>query len=237
MFVIETERLGKRFGTFVALQDIDMQVSSGDFFGCFGPNGAGKTTLLRLLTGQTAPSSGMARVFELDVARNPIAVKEKVGIVPEVEAPPSYLTSYEYLHFVGKIRKVRNLHERISRWLDFFELNEAETTLCRDLSRGMRQKLMLASAFIHSPKLLFLDEPFVNLDPIFQLRVREYLSDYVKEGGTVFMCSHLLEIAERLCNRICILHKGRIKLCGELDMLKKREGKGLEQLFLSLVNE
>ena len=235
MSIVSTRSLSKRFGEKVALDQVTLEVQQGDLFGLFGPNGAGKTTLLRILTGQLEQDSGTAQVIGLDVKSDPLGVKRLIGIVPEVESPPTYLTAYEYLYFVAKIRNVEDIDKKIDRWFDFFDLKDARDVICRDLSKGMRQKVMLASAFIHEPKLLFMDEPFINLDPIYQRKLREYLLGYVKDGGTVFMCSHLLEIAERLCNRAAIISEGRMVKSGTMAEIVKGE-KTLEDVFLKLVS-
>ena len=236
MSVINAKNLSKRFGQKQALDKVSFEVEEGDLFGLFGPNGAGKTTLLRILTGQLEQDSGDASVLGVEVRNDPLEVKRKVGIVPEVESPPTYLTAYEYLYFVARVRKIPDIEKNIDRWFDFFDLKEARDMICRDLSKGMRQKLMLASAFIHEPKLLFLDEPFINLDPIFQRKLREHLIEFVGEGGTVFMCSHLLEIAERLCSRAAIMSEGRIIHSGGMAELVKG-GARLEEVFLDLVGK
>ena len=234
MAVIEGRDLVKDYGGMKAIDRVSLTVNEGDFFGFFGPNGAGKTTLIRILTGQLEPTSGSAKVMGVDVVKEPIRVKELIGIVPEVESPPTYLTAYEYLYFVGKVRKLDNLEDRIDRWLTFFDLLEKKGTICKDMSKGMRQKVMLASAFIHEPKMLFLDEPFINLDPIYQRQLREYLEEFVEKGGTVFMASHILEISERLCNRLAIVNLGRVVAEGRIEDLL-REGENLERLFLRSV--
>jgi len=234
MSVLEARDITKEFGIMKALDRVSMSVEKGDFFGFFGPNGAGKTTLIRILTGQLEPSSGSVRVLGVDGVKEPLKVKELIGIVPEVESPPSYLTGYEYLYFVGKVRKLDNLEGRIDRWLSFFDLESKKGTICKDMSKGMRQKLMLASAFIHEPRLLFLDEPFINLDPIYQRTLREYLEEYISKGGTVFMASHMLEIAERMCNKLAIVNLGKVVAQGEISELVK-EGDNLERLFLRSV--
>jgi ABC-2 type transport system ATP-binding protein len=232
---IEVQGLQKRYSTVTALDDVSFQVPRGTFFGCFGPNGAGKSTLLKILTGQIPPTAGTARVLGLDVAESGVKVRERIGIVPEVESPPSYLTAYEFLYFVGQVRKVDDLESRIDRWLKFFDLEETKGTLCKDLSKGMRQKVMLSSAFLHEPRLLFLDEPFVNLDPIYQHRLREYLMGLREEGRTVFLCSHILEIAQKLCQEMVILNRGRVVAQGSVAELTRSED--LESLFLRTVGE
>src|SRR4030066_2069984 len=175
MAVIEGRDLVKDYGGMKALDRVSITVNEGDFFGFFGPNGAGKTTLIRILTGQLEPSSGSATVMGVDVVKEPMRVKELIGIVPEVESPPTYPTAYGDLYFVGKGRKLDKLEDRIDRWLTFFDLLEKKGTICKDMSKGMRQKVMLASAFIHGPGVLFIDDPFINLDPIYQRQLREYL--------------------------------------------------------------
>jgi ABC-2 type transport system ATP-binding protein len=234
MSAIEVSNIVKRFGETVALDDVSFNVNEGKFFGCFGPNGAGKTTLLRILTGQLKPTVGMAKVLGLDVRSQGKDIKKAIGLVPEVESPPSYLTASEFLYFVGKIRALDDIDHRIDKWLDFFDLDEARGKLCKDLSKGMRQKVMLAAAFIHEPKLLFLDEPFINLDPLYQRKLRDYLLDLRDNGRTIFMCSHILEIAERLCEEVVILDRG--KIMGYMSIAEMKEsGDTLETVFLRCV--
>jgi ABC-2 type transport system ATP-binding protein len=236
MSIVKAQGISKSFGDFFALKDVSLKIESGEFFGCFGPNGAGKTTLLRILSGQLEPTEGSATVLGIDAKKKPIDIKRVIGIVPEVESPPSYLTGREYLHFVGRVRNVEDLKNKIDYWLDFFALREKEDVICRDLSKGMRQKLMLASAFIHKPKLLFLDEPFINLDPVYQRKAKDYLIKYTKNGGTVFMCTHILEIAEKICTKVAIINGGKILAEGKISDLKKQENEDLENIFLRLVS-
>ncbi len=234
MAAIEAREVTMDFGGMKALDRVSLEVGKGDVFGFFGPNGAGKTTLIRILTGQLEPTSGTVSVLGVDVVKDPIRVKELVGIVPEVESPPTYLTAYEYMYFVGKVRKLDGLEDKIEKWLTYFDLETKKGTICKDMSKGMRQKLMLASAFIHEPELLFLDEPFINLDPIYQKLLREYIEEYVAKGGTVFLCSHILEIAERLCNKMAIVNLGRVALQGtKADLVKGDED--LEHVFMRAI--
>jgi len=234
MRVIEARDIVKEFGGMKALDRVTISVDKGDFFGFFGPNGAGKSTFIRILTGQLEPTAGSVNVLGVDVLKEPLRVKELMGIVPEVESPPSYLTGYEYLFFVGKVRKLDNLEDRIEKWLSFFDLESKKGTICKDMSKGMRQKIMLASAFIHEPSLLFLDEPFINLDPIYQRILKDYLEEYIAKGGTVFMASHILEIAEKLCDKLAIVNLGRVVAQGKIDELLVG-GENLERLFLRSV--
>ncbi len=227
--------MGKRYGEFVALHPLNVEVHSGEFFGVFGPNGAGKSTFIKLLTGQLQPSIGQIEVLGVDARQSPQKLKANIGIVPESESPPSFLTPTEFLQFVARLRGLDDLDEQVEYWLDWFGLQEKRDTMCKDLSKGQRQKVMLASAFIHKPKLLFLDEPFANLDPIYQRKCREWLLDHVAQGGTIFLCSHVLEMAERMCNRMAIINHGRVLAAGTVSGLKESDDETLEDVFIRLV--
>ena len=233
--LVVAKDLGKRYGDFIALHPLDVKVSSGEFFGVFGPNGAGKSTFIKLLTGQLRPSIGGGEVLGINAAKEPQKLKANIGIVPESESPPSYLTPGEFLQFVGKLRDIDELNKKVEYWLDWFGLEEKRDTMCKDLSKGQRQKVMLASAFIHKPKLLFLDEPFANLDPIYQRKCRQYLLDLVTDGATIFLCSHVLEMAERMCNRMAIIDRGKVLAAGTVKSLKKSSDETLEDVFIRLV--
>ena len=233
--LVETKDLGKRFGDFVALHPLDVVVHAGEFFGVFGPNGAGKSTFIKLLTGQLSPSLGSAKVLGTNVSLHPQKVKANVGIVPESESPPSYLTPAEYLDFVCRIRGIGEIDSKVEYWLDWFGIVDKKETLCKDLSKGQRQKVMLAAAFIHEPRLLFLDEPFVNLDPIYQRKCRELLMEHIADGGTIFLCSHILEVAERMCTRVAVIDHGRVLAAGTLENLRQNSDEDLEDIFIRLV--
>jgi ABC-2 type transport system ATP-binding protein len=234
MQAMVVDSLTKDYDGVRALDSVSFQVDEGTFLGCFGPNGAGKSTLLRILTGQISPTSGRAEVLGRDCRTQGPEIKKLIGIMPEVESPPSYLTASEFLYFVGKVRKVDDLDLRIKRWIDYFDLEEVKGSLCKDLSKGTRQKVMLAASFIHDPKLLFLDEPFINLDPLYQRNLREYLSELREEGRTIFMCSHILEMAQRLCEEVIILNKGKLVARERIEDMKAR-GEDLETVFMRLV--
>ena len=232
MAVINCTNLSKKYDDVEALKGINLEINEGEFFGLLGPNGAGKTTLLKILTCQLQPSMGNAEVFDLDVNENYSEVKSKISIVPEQESPPSFLTPREVLELVTSIRGIEN--DEINHWIKFFELEEMEGRVCRNLSRGQRQKVMLAAAFISKTKLMFLDEPFINLDPLVQTKVRNWLKEYVKKGGTVFINTHLLENAERLCDKAAIIHQGKIQSLITLKDLRK-QNLTLEKLFHEIV--
>jgi ABC-2 type transport system ATP-binding protein len=235
--LVVTKNLGKRYGDFIALHPLDVKVSSGEFFGVFGPNGAGKSTFIKLLTGQLKPSIGGVEVLGINAAKDPQKLKANIGIVPESESPPSFLTPAEYLQFVGRLRDLDDVDTKVEYWLDWFGLEDKRDTICKDLSKGQRQKIMLATAFIHKPKLLFLDEPFANLDPIYQRKCRQWLLDHVANGGTIFLCSHVLEMAERMCNRMAIINQGKVLAAGDVSSLKKNSDETLEDVFIRLVGQ
>ena len=232
MAVISCSKLSKRYEDVLALDKVDLEIERGEFFGLLGPNGAGKTTLLKILTGQIKSSEGMAEILGMNIEDNVIDVKKKIAIVPEQESPPSFLTPREVLEMVASIRQIKD--PDIEEWINFFELEAMEGRVCRNLSRGQKQKVMLAAAFISDTKLMFLDEPFINLDPIVQTKVRDWLVHYVDTGGTVFLNTHLLENAQRLCDRAAIIHNGKIQ-----SMIKVKEldnqNMNLEELFHEII--
>ncbi|HQQ24747.1 MAG TPA: ABC transporter ATP-binding protein [Methanomassiliicoccales archaeon] len=231
--VIETDRLTRNFGEVVAVDNVTFSVRKGELFGLLGPNGAGKSTLLKLMTGQLDATSGSCTVLGADPSKDPLAVKRGIGIVPEIESPPSFLTGREYLHFIGLVRDIKDIKTRTEEWIERLDMKEAATVLCKDLSKGMRQKLMVAAALIHEPKLVFLDEPFSGLDPRYQKLVREYLEGYLARGGTVFMCTHILEIAEKMCTRLAIIDRGKIVAVGAPGNIGG-QGETLDQAFMRL---
>jgi ABC-2 type transport system ATP-binding protein len=233
---IRVSGITKAFGEVRAVDGVSFSVDRGEFFGLLGPNGAGKTTLVRILTGQLSPDKGEGETMGVPFSDG-IAIKTKVGIVPESETPPTFLTVQEFLELVCRLRDLDKVQERVDRWLDFFDIREKKDVLCRDLSKGQRQKIMLASAFIPEPELLLLDEPLINLDPVFQRKVREYLAEHVRKGNTIFMCTHILEIAEKLCTRLAIINRGGIVVIGALDEIRSRAGERLEDIFMRLVTE
>jgi ABC-2 type transport system ATP-binding protein len=232
--IIRAEGLVKRFGDLTAVNNISLSVGKGELFGMLGPNGSGKTTMVKLLTGQHNPTSGNVQVMGIDVVEHPVKVRELVGIVPEQETPPSFLTAEEYLHFVAHIRRLDDIGTRCGYWFDFLDFADKRDVLCKDISRGTRQKLMVAQASLHRPELVLIDEPLINLDPIIQRRLKDYLIEYVKEGGTVFLSTHILEIAEEICTRIGIIHRGSLIHEGPVADLESR-AQHLEQFFIDMI--
>lgn len=234
--VLEVNELSKMYGDVTALDRVSLSVEDGALFGLLGPNGSGKTTMIRVLSGQVRPTGGSACVLGLDAERDGLLVRERVGIIPEQESPPSFLTAMEYLEFVGAIRKIPDIAERAEYWFDLLEFGDKKHVLCKDLSRGTRQKLMVAQAFIHEPVLALIDEPLINLDPIMQDVVKEYLADYVTSGKTIFLSTHILEIAEEICSHFAILHQGKLLHSGPVADLTDK-GERLSRFFLSLIRK
>ena len=232
MSVIKCSELSKTYDDVSALENVNLTIERGEFFGLLGPNGAGKTTLLKILTGQIRATKGYAEILGMNIERNIMEVKKKIAIIPEQESPPSFLTPREVLEMVASIRKIDE--PKTEYWIEFFDLQPMEGRVCRNLSRGQKQKVMLAAAFISETELMFLDEPFINLDPIVQTKVRDWLVGYVKGGGTVFLNTHLLENAQRLCDRAAIIHEGNIQSVIKLKDLDK-QNMNLEQLFHEII--
>ena len=232
--VLKAEDLTRVYGDLTAVDHVTLTVEKGTLFGLLGPNGSGKSTMIKMMTGQIRPTGGSATVLGIDVRTDPVGVRKLVGIIPEQETPPSFLTAAEYLDFVGAIRKIPDTGERATWWFDFLDFADKKDVLCKDLSRGTRQKLMFAQAFIHTPELALIDEPLINFDPIMQDVVKKYLAGYVKDGNTVFLSTHILEIAEEICSRFAILHKGRLLYTGATADLGDQH---LDGLFLSLVQK
>lgn len=232
MTLISCKELSKKYDDVLALDKVNIDIEKGEFFGLLGPNGAGKTTLLKILTGQIKSSEGTAEILGMNIEDNVIDVKKKIAIVPEQESPPSFLTPREVLEMVASIRQIEN--PDIEEWITFFELEAMEGRVCRNLSRGQKQKVMLAAAFISDTELMFLDEPFINLDPIVQTKVRDWLVQYVENGGTVFLNTHLLENAQRLCDRAAIIHNGKIQSMIKINELDS-QNISLEELFHEII--
>ena len=234
--VLDAKNLTKTYGNVTAVDHVNLHVDEGALFGLLGPNGSGKTTMIKMLTGQTKPTAGSATVLGIDVTKDPIGVRARVGIIPEQETPPSFLTAIEYLEFVGAVRKIPEIGTQADWWFEFLDFADKKNVLCKDLSRGTRQKLMFAQAFIHEPALALIDEPLINFDPIMQDVVKEYLAVYVKKGKTIFVSTHILEVAEEICSDFAILHKGTLLHTGTVAELTSR-GEHLPAYFLSLVRK
>ena len=219
---ISTENLTRRFGDLVAVEDVNLRVAPGQFFGFLGPNGAGKSTTIKMLTGLLAPTAGRIQILGLDLVTNMVEVKRQIGVVPEGMALFGRLTASEYLNFVGRMYGLgrETAAKRTSELLAFMQLTDQPRTLVTDYSHGMKKKLALAAAVIHGPKVLFLDEPFEGVDAIAAGTLKAMLQRMIARGATVFLTSHVLEIVERLCSHVGIIHRGRLVAQGSLEELR-----------------
>jgi ABC-2 type transport system ATP-binding protein len=242
---ILTESLTRRFGDFTAVQDVNLWVEPGQFYGFLGPNGAGKSTTIKMLTGLMAPTSGRMEILGLDLATHLVEVKRQIGVVPEGMALFGRLTGSEYLNFAGRMYGLdrTTAAQRTKELLDFMELAEHPKTLITDYSHGMQKKLAMAAAVIHGPKVLFLDEPFEGVDAIASGTLKSMLQRMIAHGATIFLTSHVLEIVERLCTHVGIINNGRLVAQGSLDELRSGiadeatpgERMSLEEFFLKTV--
>ncbi|HTU33983.1 MAG TPA: ABC transporter ATP-binding protein [Candidatus Acidoferrum sp.] len=219
---VSTEHLTRTFGQLVAVQDVNLRVASGQFFGFLGPNGAGKSTTIKMLTGLLAPTAGRIEILGLDLTANPVEVKRQIGVVPEGMGLFGRLTGAEYLNFVGRMYGLdrETSAKRTAELLDFMQLSSQPKTLVTDYSHGMQKKLALAAAVIHGPKILFLDEPFEGVDAIASGTLKAMLQRMISHGATIFLTSHVLEIVERLCSHVAIIHHGRLVAQGSLEELR-----------------
>jgi ABC-2 type transport system ATP-binding protein len=237
--LIETQALVKRYGDKLAVNNISFEVQAGEVFGFLGPNGAGKTTTIKMIVGLLQPTSGTIRVAGYDVQSQPLLAKAASGYVPDTPNLYAKLTGRELLRFVGDLYSLDRLRlaQRTEELLRVLDLNEAADQTIDSYSHGMQQKASLAAALLHDPKVLVLDEPTVGLDPKSARLIKDILRQMAERGTAVFLSTHILEIAERMCDRIGIINKGELVAVGtmnELRSLGKAGETSLEDIFLGL---
>jgi ABC-2 type transport system ATP-binding protein len=236
--MIKTEGLMKKFQSVLAVDRLDLDIPPGEIFGFLGPNGAGKTTTVKLMTGLLRPTAGRAWVGGIDVQSEPRKAKKIMGLVPDQPYVYPHLTGNEFLRFIGDLYEVdiSTQKKKIPELLEMFELGDRGSELVETFSHGMRQKLVLAGVLLHQPKVLFLDEPMVGLDPKSARLVKEVFQRLAQTGVTLFMCTHVLEIAERLCHRVGIVQQGRMTYVGTVEELRAQAAQSgtLEDVFLAL---
>jgi ABC-2 type transport system ATP-binding protein len=227
--------LRKAFGATVAVDDVRLTVPRGSFFGLVGPNGAGKTTSLSMAVGLLRPDAGSVRIFGVDVWESPQRAKAMVGVLPDGMALPERLTGRELLTYTGLLRGLdpATVAARADELLGVLELADAERTLVIDYSAGMRKKIGLATALLHAPRLLVLDEPFEAVDPVSASTIRTILQRFVASGGAVVLSSHVMELVEKLCDHVAVITRGRVVASGPVEQV--RGGQSLEQAFVHLV--
>jgi len=237
--MIRLEGVTKRYGRFTAVQPLDLHVKTGELYGFLGPNGAGKTTTIRMVTGVLRPSEGSIFIGGHDMLRDPVSAKRHIGYIPDRPSLYEKLTGSEFLRFVSGLwgRDGVEADKRAGELLELFDLSAWSDTLIESYSHGMRQKLLIASALVHKPDVIIVDEPMVGLDPRAARMIKDLLRAFADQGGTVFLSTHTLEVAEALCDRIAILHQGAIRASGTMSELRSEAAAGavgLEEIFLKL---
>lgn len=236
--MIRMESLNKFYGPFHAVKDLTLHVPRGEVFCFLGPNGAGKTTTLKMLTGLMRPSSGRAWVGGLDVAENPVEAKKKMAYIPDTPFLYDRLTATEFFTFIGTLYGMPRdrIEAEYEQAFTFFGLLDHRNALVKDLSHGLRQRLVYAASFLHKPEVLFIDEPLIGLDPHTIRSIKQLLKQKAREGMTIFLTTHILSLAEDVADRIGIIHGGKLIALGTLEEIRDQSGKsgGLEEVFLSL---
>jgi ABC-2 type transport system ATP-binding protein len=239
---VQIESLSKRYGRVLAVDSLSLRVAPGEFFGFLGPNGAGKSTTIRILSGLLRPTSGTARVLGFDVVEEPLEVKRRIGVLPEEVNVYERLTGVELLELSGRLHGLprSEVRRRTRDLLDLVALDAPSANkLIVDYSMGMRKKITLACALIHSPRVLFLDEPFNGIDAVTGETIRVFLQRATARGLTIFFSSHVLEVVERLCTRLAIINQGRLLVEGTLAEIQAQaavaEGTPLHRIFVDLV--
>ena len=236
--LIQTQKLIKRYGDKTAVNEVSLDVYDGEVFGFLGPNGAGKTTTIKMIVGLLQPTSGTVKVAGYDVQSQPLQAKAASGYVPDTPNLYGKLSGRELLRFVGDLYEMKRdkIRERSEELLRLFDLAEAGNDLIDSYSHGMKQKVAMAAALIHDPKVLVLDEPTVGLDPKSARLIKDMLRQLADRGAAVFLSTHILEIAERMCDRIGIINKGQLVAVGTMDELRAlgQGERSLEDIFLNL---
>jgi ABC-2 type transport system ATP-binding protein len=240
--MIKLTQLAKKYGEFTAVAGIDLEVPRGELFGFLGPNGAGKTTTLRMIAGILRPTSGRVEIGGVDIATNPVVAKMKLGFIPDRPFIYEKLTGGEFLKFVAGLydQKGPSVEHRARELLALFDLEEWRDELVESYSHGMRQKLIISSAFVHRPEVIVVDEPMVGLDPKAARILKDLFREYCNRGHTIMMSTHTLEVAEAMCDRIGIIQGGRIRAHGTMADLQKHAAGGesaLEDIFLRLTGD
>ena len=236
---VEIKNVTKRYNEIIAVNNLNLTIGAGEIFGLLGPNGSGKSTTLKMLLGLVQADLGTVNVLGLDVQKQPVEVKRLVGYVPEAANIYEFLTGIEYLDFIADIYGVpaAEKQQRITEYLKALQLEGREGDMINSYSDGMKKKISLISAFIHKPKLLLLDEPLNALDPRSARIVKDYLHELKGQGVTTIMSTHVLEIAEAICDRIGIMYQGNILALGNMEELRQKASlphSGLEDIFLKL---
>jgi len=233
---IDIRGLRKVYGEKASVDGLTLTVARGCFFGFLGPNGAGKTTTIRMLMGLAPPTAGEIRILGRKIPEEELEVKARIGLVPDESLLFDHLTGFEFVEFVGRMYGLgRELsRRRAGELMELFELDTAGRKLIAEYSKGMRKRVAMAAALIHRPELFLLDEPFEGVDAVGARLMKDILLEQVKQGATIFLTSHVLEVVERLCDRVAIIHQGRLIVEGSMEDLRAGE-ETLEDLFVRVV--
>jgi ABC-2 type transport system ATP-binding protein len=236
---VELKNVTKRYNEILAVNRINLTIPTGEVFALLGPNGSGKSTTLKMLLGLVQPTEGDINVLGIDVAKDPVSVKKRVGYVPESPDIYEFLTGLEYLDFIGDVYGISasEKKQRVKEYLKALQLEGREGDMINSYSDGMKKKIGLISAFLHKPKLLILDEPLNALDPRSARIVKDYIQSLKRQGVTTILSTHVLEIAEAVCDRIGIMYQGNIMALGNMTELRREASlpsSGLEEIFLKL---
>ncbi len=235
--MIEIENISKHFGDKKAVNNVTLQIQPGEILGFLGPNGAGKTTTVKMLTGMLIPTSGTAHVAGFSIVTDAIEVKKRIGYVPESGALFESLTAWEYLELISELHHLErhSAHKRMEEFLTRFGIFQEKDSLLSSFSKGMKQKVLIAAAFLHNPEVLFLDEPLAGLDANAALIIKELLKKMAAQGKTIMFCSHVLEVVERICTRIAVIHEGQLVAEGTPEEITQQTSQTtLEQAFNKL---
>jgi ABC-2 type transport system ATP-binding protein len=240
--MINIKELSKSYnkGEVKAVDNLNLHVRPGEIFGFLGPNGAGKTTTIKMIVGLLNPDIGSIAIKGFDNQKQPLEAKRNIGYVPDNPNVYDRITGFEYLNFMGDVYQVPSdiRKERIKYFLEMFDLTDAASDLIKSYSHGMKQKIILTGALIHDPALWVLDEPMVGLDPKSSHLLKELMRKHCDKGNTVFFSTHILEVAERLCDRIGIIHKGKLIAIGTMEELRQGDNiESLESIFLELTEQ
>ena len=232
MKAITTKNLSKKFGDLTAVDHISFSVDSGEIFGFLGPNGAGKTTTIRMLTGQILPSSGQGTVAGFDIISERDKLKPRIGVIFEFQNLYERLSAKDNLNFMRLLYGVdRNSVEKV---LELVGLKDRANEKLKNYSNGMKQRLLIARALLHDPEILFMDEPTRGLDPVIANQIRQLISQLAQDGRTIFLTTHYMEEADRLCDRVAIINHGRIVALDDPQKLKQNYGPTLEDAYIEL---
>ncbi len=240
--MIQAIGLSKKYGELLAVDNVNLAVNNGELFAFLGPNGAGKTTTIKMMVGLLKPSYGQVIIDGFDIQRQPLEAKARIGYVPDEAYLYDKLTAREFLRFIGRLYRIdpKIGEQRAESLLDYFDLGERADELVQGYSHGMKQKVALAGALLHDPAVVFLDEPTVGLDPKSARQMKDTLRGLCAKGVTVFMSTHILEIAEQLADRVGIINQGRLIAIGTMDELRaidQHKDVSLEDIFLRLTQE